>query len=109
MAMLVLLQRIVLGIAPSQLAHLFPLDIPTHSRRIPALNGWVADWEVEQVYTVKGGAQAAWWATALEFEDINSKSITVAGASADLTKAFDEIQIELLYTCCGKAVFQNMC
>ena len=41
----------------------------------------------------------------MEFEDLNSKGITVTGASADLTKAFDEIQRELLYTLLRKGGF----
>ena len=60
---------------------------------------------MEELYTVKSGAQAAWWVTALELEHLNCKGVTVTGGSADLQKAFDEIQSELLYTLLRKGGF----
>ena len=68
------------------------------SQRLKDMNGWMEDWEIEELFTIKGGAQAAWWTTALSFEALHSKEVTVTGGSADLQKAFDEIKRELLDT-----------
>ena len=73
--------------------------------RLKTLEAWVEDWEVEELYTVKGGAQAAWWVTAIELEHLNCQGITVTGGSADLQKAFDEIQRDLLYDLLRKGGF----
>ncbi len=75
------------------------------SLRLKYIEQWVEDWEVEQLYTVKGGAQAAWWVTALEFEYLNNKGVSITVASADLMKAFCELQMELLYTLLWKSLF----
>ena len=48
------------------------------SLRLKNLEAWVEEWEVEELYTVKGGAQAAWWVTALELEHLNCKCISMA-------------------------------
>ena len=68
------------------------------SLRLKNLEGWTESWEIEELFTIKGGAQAAWWTTALRFEDLHSRDVSVTGGSADLQKAFDEIQRKLLYS-----------
>ena len=75
------------------------------SLRFKNLDGWIQGWEIEEPYTVKGGAQAAWWVTALELEHLNCQAVSVTGGSADLTKAFDEIQRDLLYELLRKGGF----
>ena len=72
---------------------------------VKKLEAWVEDWEVEELYTVKGGAQAAWWVTALELEHLNCQGITITGGSADFQKALDEIQRDLLYDLLRKGGF----
>ncbi len=56
------------------------------SLRFKNLEARVDEWEVEELYTVKGGAQAAWWVTALELEHLNCQAVSVTGGSADLTE-----------------------
>ena len=72
---------------------------------IQNLDACIQGWEIEELYTVKGGAQAAWWVTALELEHLNCQGVSVTGGSADLRKAFDEIQRELLYELLRKGGF----
>ncbi len=38
------------------------------SLRNKSLEAWADSWQEEELFTVKGGAQAAWWTTALKFE-----------------------------------------
>ena len=42
------------------------------SLRLNKLESWTDAWMVEELFTIKGGAQAAWWTTALRFESLHS-------------------------------------
>ena len=67
------------------------------SLRNTSLEAWTHSWQEEELHSVKGGAQVAWWTTALRLETFHMKHVSVTGGSADLQKAFDEILRKLLY------------
>ena len=54
------------------------------SPRLNNLDHWTNAWEEEELFTVKGGAQAAWWTTALRVEHLHSRNVSITGGSADL-------------------------
>ena len=71
--------------------------------RLQTLETWVKGWFDETLYTIGGGADDAWYMNALQMEEALLKGQTITGGSADLQKAFDQIQRDMLYELLAEA------
>ena len=67
------------------------------SLRLQDLAPWISKWELDQLFTISVGADEAWYTMAVKVELSRLEQTALIGGSADLQKAFDEIQWGLLY------------
>ena len=67
------------------------------SVRRKSLHKWIQTLADDDIFTIAAAAEDAWWCTALQLEHCRSEGIEFTGGSADLAKAFDEVQRQLLY------------
>ena len=75
--------------------------------RLHDVSPWIAAWDLEEFYAgVPGkGAEHAWYKTAVELEFNATEGIPTAMAIIDLSKAFDHIPRDLLYSLLEKGGF----